>query len=1005
MRLTPRSAFAFAALLLAPLAAITAAPEPSLIAHWSFDEGSGDVLHDRSGNKHDGTIHGATWVPSPRGQALRFDGSKDYVDLGKAESLRVGGDFTLTAWVNAADVSGRNRLILGDTAGLSVNRNYSLRLDKGRLYFENGDGTASEAIHAAEPFPVGTWQFLAVVFEGPRYFVYQNGKIILEGKVGTPLTPTRGDIRRIGGWSAGWFKGDIDEIRLYKRALPQRQLMALFGNSAATDSLRMVPSYHYLHKQIVCDLRCDVTFVGAPEATVTVRDMREEKPIRSLTARLQETSPGSGRWRGEAIISMDGFTGGEYEITTTASAPAGETPGKVTTRFAYPDKPPVWVGSREGISDQVIPPFTALRSAKTAQGCTVSPWGRTYEFGATPFVSQISSQDAPMLAAPMRLLARVNGADVVWTPGVSQLAGAGDTACRVSQKLEGTSVSANVTTTIESDGLAKIAWALQADKPVTLDELVVEIPLRSGHARYLNTWPDSTSGAFGGTPGGFAGTSGALTADYASEFQPMVWLGDEARGLQWVCESGQNWSVAEPGKAIQIIRRGDEVVLRLNLVTAPVALAAGGKRDYVFGLLPTPVKPVTEDAWDARIVRTIGYGQELDLPDMKINGKPALQHYADKGARAIIVWKWWNVFAYTRPIGGYEEKFRRLVKECHRYGLKVLPYVGGFLLSQNAPEAKFFGDEMRVTPGKPYSHGKIGDLPAQVALYACQRGPWQDFLVDGIGRLIDDYDVDGVYLDTTTRPLLCDNELHGCGYLKPDGSRGGVYPVFSVRDNLRRIYTAVRTRKPDGVVDVHPYECMNAPGLAWATTYWNGEQLRANDSILDALPLERFRAEFMGYNWGVPADLLYYKLKNYRQSVALAILHDVPVRPEKPADLDAISTLWKVRDEFGVKQARWLPYWSNPDVVKAETKDCYASLFAHPQGRVLAIVSNLSKEKTDVRLSLNLDKLDLPANVSAKDAVSKAALKIQTGDITINIPPQDYRIIWIESGISLDPQK
>jgi hypothetical protein len=992
-------------LLLAPLAAIPAAAEPSLIAHWSFDEGSGDVLHDRSGNKHDGTIHGATWVPSPRGQALRFDGSKDYVDIGKAESLRVGGDFTLTAWITAADVSGRNRLILGDTAGLSVNRNYSLRIDKGRLYFEKGDGAASETLLSAEPFPIGTWQFVAVVFEGPRYFVYQNEKIILEGEVATPMTPTRGDIRRIGGWSAGWFKGDIDEIRLYKRALPQRELMAIFGNPAATDSLRMVPSYRYLHKQIVFDLRCDVTFVGTPEATVAVRKMWGDKPVRSLTTRLQETSPGSGRWRGKAIISMDGFTGGEYEITTTASAPAGETPGKVTNRFVYPDKAPVWVGSREGISDQVIPPFTALRSAKTPQGCTVSPWGRTYEFGATPFVSQISSQDAPMLAAPMRLLARVNGADVVWTPGVSQLAGAGDTACRVSQKLEGTSVSANVTTTIESDGLAKIAWALQADKPVTLDELVVEIPLRSGHARYLNTWPDSTSGAFGGTPGGFAGTSGALTADYASEFQPMVWLGDEARGLQWVCESGQNWSVAEPGKAIQIIRRGDEVVLRLNLVTAPVALAAGGKRDYVFGLLPTPVKPVTEDAWDARIVRTIGYGQELDLPDMKINGKPALQFYAEKGARAIIVWKWWNVFAYTRPIGGYEEKFRRLVKECHRYGLKVLPYVGGFLLSQNAPEAKFFGDEMRVTPGKPYSHGKIGDLPAQGALYACQRGPWQDFLVDGIGRLIDDYDVDGVYLDTTTRPLLCDNELHGCGYLKPDGSRGGVYPVFSVRDNLRRIYTAVRTRKPDGVVDVHPYECMNAPGLAWATTYWNGEQLRANDSILDALPLERFRAEFMGYNWGVPADLLYYKLKNYRQSVALAILHDVPVRPEKPADLDAISTLWKVRDEFGVKQARWLPYWSNPDVVKAETKDCYVSLFAHPQGRVLAIVSNLSKEKTDVRLSLNLDKLDLPANVSAKDAVSKAALKIQNGDITINIPAQDYRIVWIEADAALNPNK
>ena len=29
--------------------------------------------------------------------------------------------------------------------------------------------------------------------------------------------------RRIGGWPAGWFKGDIDEIRLYNRSLPQRE--------------------------------------------------------------------------------------------------------------------------------------------------------------------------------------------------------------------------------------------------------------------------------------------------------------------------------------------------------------------------------------------------------------------------------------------------------------------------------------------------------------------------------------------------------------------------------------------------------------------------------------------------------------------------------------------------------------------------------------------------------------------------------------------------------------
>ena len=49
--------------------------------------------------------------------------------------------------------------------------------------------------------------------------------------------------------------------------------------------------------------------------------------------------------------------------------------------------------------------------------------------------------------------------------------------------------------------------------------------------------------------------------------------------------------------------------------------------------------------------------------------------------------------------------------------------------------------------------------------------------------------------------------------------------------------------------------------------------------------------------------------------------------------------------------------------------------------------------------------LDLPANVSAKDAVSKAALRIQNGDITLNIPAQDYRIVWIEADTALNPNK
>ena len=49
---------------------------------------------------------------------------------------------------------------------------------------------------------------------------------------------------------------------------------------------------------------------------------------------------------------------------------------------------------------------------------------------------------------------------------------------------------------------------------------------------------------------------------------------------------------------------------------------------------------------------------------------------------------------------------------------------------------------------------------------------------------------------------------------------------------------------------------------------------------------ERFRAEFMGTNWGTPADMLYYILGGYRSCQAVAHLHDVPVRPENDRDLE-----------------------------------------------------------------------------------------------------------------------
>ena len=81
-----------------------------LVGHWKFDEGSGNVAYDTSGNGHDGILNGnPQWVEGQTRGALEFDGNGDYVEIEQIVSI----DFTLMAWIKT-DTPGRANL--GDAA-------------------------------------------------------------------------------------------------------------------------------------------------------------------------------------------------------------------------------------------------------------------------------------------------------------------------------------------------------------------------------------------------------------------------------------------------------------------------------------------------------------------------------------------------------------------------------------------------------------------------------------------------------------------------------------------------------------------------------------------------------------------------------------------------------------------------------------------------------------------------------------------------------------------------
>ena len=975
--------------------------EEGLVASWNFDEGEGNILHDRSGNGNDGVITGgATWVKGQRGSALSFDGKSGMVEIKKSASLNLAGDMTLLAWVKTVSDYARDRIIFGDGAGAAVHRNLCVEVDRGSLYIEHSNDVGAGQTCTVTPdirFD-GTWTHLAIIYEFPQYYIYINGVLVNRGPITIPLAPTQGGNRYIGGWYAGKFKGEIDEMKLYNRALPEREVLSHFQGRpvAPKPAARVTPRFKFLRKRMSVHLLCWNIAQTDAVAEVTIHRQGQKRPVRTGSVALEFTRPDSERGVAQILFDTEGFTAGPYEIRAAVRDRQGKTLVTASADLAYPERPS-WLGSKKGISDEVLPPYTPVivkhwngaRGEQRTGGLSVGTWGRDYAFDGR-FIAGITSKNAAILAAPARIVARVDGKEPSWRPLRVEPGGRSPAEVVINQGCVGGGVSLLLQTTVEYDGFAKVSLQLKAQEPVTLQKLELEVPYNTANARYLHTWrwERTQSGA----------RSGAIKGDYASAFRPIVWIGDDERGLSWFWESDEGWCPSSPDKAIEVVRADEYTTLRFNIVGKPVKLTPGNDLHYTFAFQATPLKPIEKDGWDFRFISSPWYGDDYGLLTRKVEGKPALQYLRDKGCRVLIVFNWTNIITYPWPIGR-EKEFKELVTACHRYDIKVIPYIG-YQICDDAPEYAFLGDDVIRVPREANPDSYPGKK-ARMVNAVCMKSVWQDCLVDHVARMIDEYDIDGVYLDSTNMPFHCKNELHGCGYRRADGTLGWTYPVFAIRQTFKRLYTVVKQKKPDGIVDAHVYDCMNSAALAFATSYWNGEQLRRDPTLSKELPLDRFRAEMMGVNWGVPADFLWYRLCDFKKAHAVALLHDTPVRAGGAGDLDLTSSVWKLADDFDRKGARFLPYWNNSEYVQIEPPDCYVSLYQHPKNGVLAVVSNLGREPAWANVQLDPARLGLEGMLIAHDALTNAQVDTIDGLIRLLLPSLSWKVIWVRSGTAI----
>ncbi|MBI1762954.1 MAG: LamG domain-containing protein [Acidobacteria bacterium] len=211
-------------------AACTTAPT-GLVSWYRGEGNANDVL-----NAHPGTLrNGVTFNTSRVGQAFTFDGVDDAIELGAWFNLPT---FTLALWVKP-----------GATQTAYANIIDNNHTDNRAWVLQQNGGTLNQYIWGVAGIqPVITfnltadvWQYVALTLDANRVTrVYVNG-VEVGPASGTQAPVYDGtQFLRLGAWGGGGrnWRGQLDEVGIYNRALTTGEVLALF-NAGSTGKCRI----------------------------------------------------------------------------------------------------------------------------------------------------------------------------------------------------------------------------------------------------------------------------------------------------------------------------------------------------------------------------------------------------------------------------------------------------------------------------------------------------------------------------------------------------------------------------------------------------------------------------------------------------------------------------------------------------------------------------------------------------------------------------------------------
>ena len=201
-----------------------------LVVYFSFDDGKGNTVADKSGTGNNGDLKGGAKWSGKFGGGLTLDGTDGCVEVADSKSLQFTDGLTMVAWIKPTLKGDEWQLVA--SKGLDAKEYFEMLLSPQGFLWMGWNFQKGRVVPAQSPKNVkaDTWQHVAVAWDPNEFWnIYLDGEVLIEyPKQADKLVPTT-DPLLIGTEInlKRFYNGVIDDFALFSRGLTQNEIKGL----------------------------------------------------------------------------------------------------------------------------------------------------------------------------------------------------------------------------------------------------------------------------------------------------------------------------------------------------------------------------------------------------------------------------------------------------------------------------------------------------------------------------------------------------------------------------------------------------------------------------------------------------------------------------------------------------------------------------------------------------------------------------------------------------------